>query len=108
MVSKGFALVHVRDMDLDDQRFESVQGIEDGDRRMGECGGIDHDSNGVVPCFVNPVDDFVLAIALMEPDVVAEFPSNATAISLHIGKRLVAIDMRLTLAEKIEVGPFRM
>lgn len=100
MVPKGLPLVHVQDMDLDDRRLENVQGIWYGDRGMSECDPIDR--GHVFSCFVNPVDDFISAIALMEPDVVTEFQSNRAAIHFHISKRLMAVDMRLALAKEIE------
>src|SRR4029077_2487582 len=44
VVAKFLALVDVRDVDFDDRRFESVQCVEDRDRRMRERSRIDYDT----------------------------------------------------------------
>ena len=71
---------------------------------MGEGGGIDDDAGGALARAVNPVDDLVFAIALMELDRKPEFVADAAAVRLDVGKRLVAVDLGLALAEQIEIG----
>ena len=40
----------------------------------------------------------------MELDRKPEFLAGATAVHLDIGKRLTAVDLRLALAEQVEIG----
>ena len=58
------ALVHVGNVHLDDRPVEGVQRVEDGDRRVGEGGGIDDDAGRALAGGMNEVDDLVFAIAL--------------------------------------------
>src|SRR5271169_5673880 len=101
MMPERLSLVHVGNMHLDDRTFEGVQRIEDGDRRMGEGGGIDDDAGGALASAVNPVDQLVFAIALMELDRKPEFCADATAVRFDIGQRLAAVNLRLALAEQV-------
>ena len=101
---ESLALVHIGNMHLDDRPFEGVQRIEDGDRRVGEGGGIDDDAGGALAGAVNPVDDLVFAIALMKLDRKPKFAADAAAVRFDVGQRLAAVDLRLALAEQIEIG----
>ena len=71
---------------------------------MGEGGGIDDDAGGALARAVNPVDELVFAIALMKLDRKPEFLADATAVRFDIGQRLAAVDLRLALAEQVEIG----
>ena len=83
---------------------EGVERVEDGDRSVGESGGIDDDAGRALAGAMNEVDDLVFAIALLELDRKPEFLADAAAIRLDIGERLAAVDLRLALAEQIEIG----
>jgi hypothetical protein len=54
---------------------------------------------------MNPINDLIFSVRLMEIDLKFQVPGQRATIPLHIGERLVAVDMRLTLAKQIEVGP---
>ena len=66
--------------------------------------GIDDDARGALAGAVNPVDDLVFAIALMELDREPELLADAPAVRLDVGERLAAVDLRLALAEQVEIG----
>src|SRR5277367_2056664 len=104
MMPESLALVHIGDMHLDDRPRERVKRVEDGDRGVGEGGGIDDDAGGALAGGVNEVDDLVFAIALMELDLKPELLADAAAVRLDVGQRLAAVDLRLALAEQIEIG----
>src|SRR4051794_36363182 len=70
---------------------------------MGERRWIDHDSPCHLPCLVNPVDDFILTIALVEANVEVELLGYLATLVFDVGKGLMAVDMWLTLAQEIEV-----
>ena len=53
---------------------------------------------------VNPVDDLVFTVRLMKAELESELSGELAAIGLDIGKRFVAVDVRLALAEQIQVG----
>ena len=54
---------------------------------------------------VNPVDDFVFAVALAELDFELQFGAGAPARRLDVGQRLMPVDRGLALAEQVEVRP---
>ena len=60
--------------------------------------------HATVSCLMDPVDDLVFSIGLVEAKFKAVFAGDLAAIGLDIGKRFVTVDMRLAFAEKIEVG----
>src|ERR1700722_7910916 len=72
---------------------------------MGEGGGIDDDAGGALASAVNPVDKLIFAIALMKLDRKPKLAANTAAVRLDVGQRLAAIDLRLALAEQVEIGP---
>ena len=71
---------------------------------MGEGGGIDDNAGCALAGGVNEVDDLVFAIALMKLDRKPEFLADAAAVRLDVGERLAAVDLRLALAEQVEIG----
>src|SRR5258708_11787072 len=97
------ALVHIGNVHRDDRRYEGVQRVEDGDRRMGEGGGVDDDAGGALASAVNPVDKLVFAIALMKLNRKPKLAADAAAVRFDVGERFAAIDLRLALAEQIEI-----
>ena len=50
------------------------------------------------------VDQLALGVGLREGDLDAEFGGALAALLLEVGEGLVAVDLRLALAEEIEVG----
>jgi hypothetical protein len=52
---------------------------------------------------VNPVDDLVFTVRLVKAKLKSELPGDPAAISLDIGKSLVAVDVRLAFAKQIQV-----
>src|ERR1700722_19505862 len=66
MMPESFPLVHIGNMHLDDRPLEGVQRDEDGGRGMGGRGGIGGNGGRAVRGAVNPVDELIFAIALME------------------------------------------
>ena len=74
------------------------------DRGVGEGGRIDDDSGRALAAAMNPFDDLVLAIALMELDLEPELGPDAPAIRLDIGQRLAAVNLRLAFSQEVEIG----
>ena len=103
-MAEGLALVNVGNMHFDDRPCERVERVEDGDRGVGEGGRIDDDARGALAGGVNPIDDLIFAIALMELDLEPELVADAPAIRLDLGERLAAVNLRLALPEQIEIG----
>jgi hypothetical protein len=56
---------------------------------------------------MNPVDDLVLAVALIEFNCKAEFGADAPAVRLDVGERVAAIDLRLAHTQQVKIGPFK-
>src|SRR5271154_246606 len=70
---------------------------------MGEGGGIDDDAGGALASAGNPGDDLVFASGLMKFDRKPQFFADAAAVRFDLGQRLAAVDLRLALAEQIEI-----
>ncbi len=104
MVPEFLTLMNVRDMNLDYRCIKRAQRVEDRDRGVGERGRVDGDATGGVPRLVNPVDDLVLVVALVEAEVERQLPGQGAAVALDIGQGLVAVDVGLAPAEQVEVG----
>src|SRR4051794_2752784 len=104
VMPEGFALVDVRDVALDHGNFAGVQRVQDGDRGMRESAGVDDNPGGDDAVFVDRVDDFVFAVALAEVDLKAEFTREASALGFDIRQGLMPVDVRLALAEQVQVG----
>src|SRR5262245_30839674 len=102
-MTKLLALVDVRDMNFDDRRFEGVQRVEDCDRCVGKCSGIDHDAARGFSRLVDPVDDLVFTVRLVKAKFKSVLAGDLATVCLNIGKSFVPVDVRLPLAEKVEV-----
>lgn len=88
-------------MDLDHGAFKGIQCVEDSERRVSERSRVDDDASAVLARFVDPVDDLVFAVALMETDLVPQLRRQLAAVRLDVNQCLVPIDMWLALAEEI-------
>ena len=104
MVAEAFALVDVRDVDLDHRPVEGLERVKDGDGGMGEGGRIDDDARGGVPRLVDPVDQLALVVGLPEVDDQPVRGGGRDAQCLDVGEGGGAVDLRLSLAEEVEVG----
>ena len=104
MMAEVLALVDVGNVHFDDRPVEGVERVEDGDGSVGEGGGVDDDAGGASAASMDPVDDLVFAVALAELDLEPELGPYAAAVRLDVGQRLAAVNLRLALAEQIEIG----
>src|SRR5215475_6679411 len=102
-MTKLLALVDIRDMDFDNRRFEGVQRVKDCNRCVGECSGIDHDSARGFSRLVDPVDDLVFTVRLVKAKFKSVLAGDLATVGLNIGESFVPVDVRLPLAQKIEV-----
>jgi hypothetical protein len=71
---------------------------------MRKCGWIDHDAAGLLARFVDPVDDFIFAVTLVEANLKLQFRGGRHAIVLDVSQRLIAVNMRLAFTQQVEVG----
>src|SRR3546814_3475741 len=91
-------------MQLDDRAGEHLQRIENGNRREGKGGRIDDDAGGAgIGRLVDPADDLALGIRLVEPH--RPLAGRLAAHLPDFSQRGLAVDLRLALAEPVEVGP---
>ena len=66
--------------------------------------GIDDDAAGGLARLVDPVDEFVFAVALEEAKFELQFGAERAAIALDVVEGLAAVNLWLALAEQIEIG----
>jgi hypothetical protein len=70
---------------------------------VGEGGRVDDDPGGFGPRRVDPVDDLVLGVRLVEADLEPDLGPEPPAVGLDVGERLAPVDLGLALAEQVQV-----
>src|SRR5215213_6305918 len=90
-------------MNLDDGRLEGAERVEDRNRCVRERGRVDHDAGCGLPRLVNPIDQFVLAVALVKAQFQAQLAGQRAAVTFYIGQGLVSVDVRLAPAQQVQV-----
>ena len=68
-MAEFLALMNVGDVHFQDRHVAGLQRIQDGDRGMAERRRIDDDAAGDLARLVDPVDEFVFAVALVAADL---------------------------------------
>ena len=96
------ALVDVGDVHLHHRAFAHLQGVQHRGREVAEAGGIDHQAC-VLSGRLDPVDHLVLAVGLPEIEVKTMPAGGGGAQGLHVGQGARAIEMRLPLAQQVQV-----
>jgi hypothetical protein len=89
---------------LEDRPVAGVQRVEYRSGRMRKGGGVDNDSSCDLSRLMDPVDEFVFAVRLVKSQFKSEVSGHLAASGFDVSKRFVAVNVRLALAEKIEVG----
>ncbi len=105
MVAKGLAFVHVRDMHLKNRPLKSVERVENGHRSMGISSRVNDDPCGFLARFVDPVDELPLDVGLQQNTVEPEAARDLEAARLNIAQRVITVDFRLSLTQKVQVRP---
>src|SRR3546814_199571 len=67
-------------------------------------GGIDHDAGGLDAGFLDPVDELAFMVALAEDEAEGQPVAGLAAQGLDVGEGGAAINFRLALAQKVQVG----
>src|SRR3954452_5806076 len=88
MMPKGLPLVHIRNVALDHGSVEGVECVEDRDRGVRERSRVDDKTGCDLTGFMDPVDDLVLAVALMKAQFQAQLAGERAAVALDIGQSL--------------------
>ena len=104
MVAKRLAFMHLGNMQFNHRRIESVQRIENSDRCMRESARIDNKPAGNFTRLVNPVNDLIFPVRLVETQFQPVRFGDATALALDIRQCDMAINTRLAFAKQIEIG----
>ena len=91
-------------MNFHHRQRERLQAIVEGERVVGQRAGIDHDAGRTRTFFLQEVDDVALAVALQEAHLEAERARPIAHRLVQILERSGAVDVRLALAEQIEIG----
>src|ERR1700680_1706518 len=98
MMPKRLALVNIGDMHLQYREGPGFQRIEKGHGGMGESRRIDNDSRRVLTRFMDPVDQLVFPIGLVEADSKVQRHPNPSTRGLDIRQRLAAVNLGLALS----------
>ena len=105
MVPEGFALVDIRDVNLDHRNIERGERIVNGDGGVRIGARIDDDAGAHRPRFLNPVDEFALMVRLVADHGKAERLRARCHLLLDRGKRGRTVDVRFAAPQQIEVRP---
>jgi hypothetical protein len=71
---------------------------------MGQTCGIYDDAGSFLARFMDPIDKHTFMVALPEIDAEAVLGGARLATALDVRERFRAIDMRLTLSQKVQIG----
>ena len=105
MMPEALTLVDVGKMNLDSRSLGCIQRIEQGHGRMGVGAGIDDDAGIPLAGSLYEVDQNALMIALREFDRKTQAQCFGPARFLDVRQGLVAVDLRLPLAQHVEIWP---
>ena len=103
LVTEWLARVDVADVDLDDGGSNGGNSVGNGYRRVGVAASVEHDAAVVKAHRLQPVHNLALDIALEDVNrVLGKLLDEFLQILVE---RAVAIDLGLTLAHEVQVGP---
>src|SRR5665647_2322761 len=107
IMPETFTRVNVGDVDFDRRHLclYRQQRIENGDRRRGIAGGIEHDAGRLFGMrFLDPVDQLAFLVRLPEYHLEAEALGGGAAQLFNVGERGAAVFFRLARAEHVQIG----
>ena len=105
VMAEAFTLVDVGKMHLDHRQLGGIESIEQGDGGMAVGAGIDDDATIGLARGLYAIDQHALVVALGELDGDPQALGFAPAGFLDVGQGLAAVDLRLPLAQHVEIGP---
>ncbi len=92
-------------MHFDNRSADRLDRIEQGERAMGQCPGVEDDRMGIFRSrFVQPVDQMAFMIALADFDVEAQRLRMVFDLSGDFVERFRTVDFGLAHAQEIEIG----
>ena len=91
-------------MQLDDRAGEVLERIEDRNRGVCISCRIDNDASSYSDGLLDPVDELTFVVGLAEADFETHAFRPLLTGCLDLAERRRAIDLRLTRAEKVQVG----
>ena len=104
-MAEFLALVDVRDVHLDGAHAAAGDGIAEGDRDVGVASRVDHQElHALIGPLRDRVDDLAFVVGLEETGLRAGGLGMLLDELLEVAERLGTVDLRLALAESVEVG----
>ena len=100
---KGFTLKDVAKVDLYNRERKSPQCVQHGNRSMGIRPGVQDKTRRRMARFLYPIDKHTLVICLTEDDFVPRRGRLLSKSLLDVGKRTRPINLRLAIANEIQV-----
>ena len=91
-------------MQLDERDADGQQGVTQSHARMRECSRIQQNEVDVAACRMDPLEQFVLGVALKSRELVSELAGEMGQQSFDVRQRRRAVDLGLTCAEQAEIG----
>jgi hypothetical protein len=103
VMPEALALVDVGNMHFQHWAIKRVEGIKDGNRRVGQRAGVDDDRSGLIAGRVDRANDLMFRVALHGLEAVAQAFGQAGAGFLDISEGVMAVNLWLAFAQQIEV-----
>lgn len=103
MMPEGFACCSLTQVNFDDGRFYSANGVMQSDRCMGKCSRVENNCTRIDVCVMQPVNQLAFMIGLPKDDVEPQVTRMCRASLFNLAQGECAVDFRLARAQKIEV-----
>lgn len=103
MMPEGFACCSLTQVNFDDGRFYSANGVMQSDRCMGKCSRVENNCTRIDVCVMQPVNQLAFMIGLPKDDVEPQVTRMCRASLFNLVQGECAVDFRLARAQKIEV-----
>src|SRR5579859_2349786 len=100
-----FAGVNVGDMHLHHRHRERLETIVEGERVVRQRPGVDDDPSRARGLLLQEVDDLALVVALEQRNLAMTLACGFANQLVQVGQGAGAVDLRLALAQQVQVGP---
>lgn len=104
-MTKFFTGMDIGEMNFYGRNFDARDGVAQGDAGVGIGGGVQNDGVEYPLGLLNPRNQFALHVRLSEVNFRSQLPGPFADGGLDVRQGGPAIDIRLALAEEIEIWP---
>src|SRR5689334_9745807 len=104
MSAIGFTREGVGKVHFNKRDAQCAAGVKDGNGSMAITAGIQDYSRCSLARFLDPIDELPLAVSLSKDNIAALLARLGAHCLFYVGQRFMTVDLRLPLADQIEIG----